>query len=94
MGWFGRMMARLFLGREGADSASRIAESSRQRQQIKTAVRQADQARKARSEMTAERAQLLEQARATQSRVDREMDPETRARLQKTASKLLKDKKR
>ncbi len=89
MGWFSRMIARLLLGREGADGAARIAESSRQRQRIKTAVRQAGEAERTRSHDRDERARLLEEARATQAKVDREMDPETREKLRETASKLM-----
>lgn len=82
-------MARLFLGKEGADGAARLAESSRQRQRIRTATQRAEQSRADASE---ERAQLLAQARATHARVDREMDPETREQLRKTASKLMEKK--
>lgn len=92
MGWFGKFIGRVFLGKEGAESAARIAESSRQRQEIKTAARQADAARRKQGEASAERARLIEQARATQAQVDRDMDPATRAQLRKTASKLMKDK--
>jgi hypothetical protein len=86
------MMGRLFLGKEGAEGAARIAESSRQRREIKTAVRQADAATRKQGAVSEERARLIEQARATHARVDSEMDPATREQLRKTASKLMKGK--
>ncbi len=96
MGAISRFFGRLLLGREGVDSAAKIAQAARQRQQLNRRQQQNQQKNRAankpagKAAASAEREALLRQARETHARVDRDLDPETREQIRKTAARLMK----